>query len=100
MSTPNRHRRPLMTLAAAGTLLTVATLLAQQPADTESAAAGWTVPRTSWGDPNLEGIYTNKDENNTPFERPPELAGKRLADFGEEEMRELSRQRREAAARQ
>src|SRR5690606_11434873 len=100
MSIPNRHRRSLITLAAAGTLLTAATLLAQQSADTESGAAGWTVPRTSWGDPNLEGIYTNKDENNTPFERPAELAGKRLSDFGEEEMRELNRQRQEAAARQ
>jgi hypothetical protein len=60
----------------------------------------WTVPRTPWGDPDLQGIYTNKDENNTPFERPPELAGKRLADFGPKEMAALVKQRQETAARQ
>ena len=33
------------------------------------------LPRTSWGDPRIEGTYTNKDEFGTPFERPDELAG-------------------------
>jgi hypothetical protein len=31
-----------------------------------------------WGDPDLEGIYTNKDETSIPFERPKEFAGRRL----------------------
>src|SRR6476646_5679036 len=64
------------------------------------AAQQWKVPRTPWGDPDLQGIYTNKDENNTPFERPPELAGKRLADFGQKEMAELRKQRQIAAVEQ
>jgi hypothetical protein len=63
-------------------------------------AAQWAPPRTPWGDPDLQGIYTNKDENNTPFERPRELAGKRLADFGAKEMALLIEQRQKAAARQ
>ena len=63
-------------------------------------AQGWKVPRTPWGDPDLQGIYTNKDENNTPFERPKDLAGKRLSDFGEKEMALLIKQRQEAAASQ
>jgi hypothetical protein len=63
-------------------------------------AAQWAPPRTPWGDPDLQGIYTNKDENNTPFERPKELAGKRLADFGAKEMAVLIEQRQNAAARQ
>ena len=74
--------------------------MARQPARAQRGAAKWTAPRTPWGDPDLQGIYTNKDENNTPFERPAELAGKRLSDFGEKEMAALRRQRQDAAARQ
>ena len=31
---------------------------------------GWTPPRTPWGDPDLQGIWTNIRESGTPFERP------------------------------
>ena len=89
-----------MVLAAAGTLLLAASPMAQPRASAQRGAAKWTAPRTPWGDPDLQGIYTNKDENNTPFERPPELAGKRIADFGEKEMAELRKERQLAAARQ
>src|SRR5436190_2541988 len=82
--------RSILVLTAVGALL-----LAGGP-----AAQQWKVPRTPWGDPDLQGIYTNKDENNTPFERPPELAGKRLSDFGPKEMAQLVGQRLELAARQ
>ena len=37
-----------------------------------------TVPRTPWGDPDLQGIYTNSDESGIPMERPEEFAGKRI----------------------
>ena len=30
--------------------------------------AGWVLPRTPWGDPDLQGVWTN--ETITPFERP------------------------------
>ena len=63
-------------------------------------AQRYVVPKTPWGDPDLQGIYTNKDENNTPFERPKDLAGKRLSDFGPNEMAALVKQRLEAAASQ
>ena len=39
-----------------------------------AAADTWTSPRTSWGHPDLQGIWTN--ETITPFERPGELQGK------------------------
>jgi hypothetical protein len=40
-----------------------------RPASAKPAAkAGWTVPRTPWGDPDLQGNYTNVYENGTPFE--------------------------------
>jgi hypothetical protein len=95
-----RHLRTgTFMLVAAGAVLSTA-LLAQQPAGSPPGTARWTPPRTPWGDPDLQGIYTNKDENNVPFERPKELAGKTLADFGPKEMADLIRQRQELAARQ
>jgi hypothetical protein len=30
----------------------------------------WSPPRTPWGDPDLQGFFTNKDEQGIPFERP------------------------------
>src|SRR5688572_19772531 len=54
-----------------------------------AAAAATLLPRTSWGDPSLEGTYTNKDEYGTPFERPDELAGKSRNEFGPEAMAAL-----------
>jgi hypothetical protein len=64
-----------------------------------AAASGqaWQAPRTSWGDPDIAGIYTNKDENGTPFERPDEFAGKRLQDFGPAEMAALHAERQRLA---
>ena len=90
----------LLTVVAA--LLLTGGPAAQQPAAGAVAkvSRAWKAPRTPWGDPDLQGIYTNKDENNTPFERPAEFAGKRLSDFGEKEMALLRTQRQEAAAAQ
>jgi len=51
------------------------------------------VRRTSWGEPRIEGTYTNKDEFGTPFERPDDLAGKQRTEFGPEQMAELMKDR-------
>ena len=48
---------------------------------------GWTVPETPWGDPDLQGTYTNKTI--TPVQRPDELAGREF--LTEEEITELER---------
>ncbi|HEV3024691.1 MAG TPA: hypothetical protein VGX76_19580, partial [Pirellulales bacterium] len=34
--------------------------------------AGWTPPRTSWGEPDLRGTYTSDNSIGVPFERPPQ----------------------------
>ena len=44
-------------------------------------ARTWSVPRTPWGHPDLQGTYSNDDETGTPMERPAEFAGKTLADI-------------------
>jgi hypothetical protein len=78
-----------------------ATIAAALTAQTSGGAAQ--LPRTSWGDPRIEGTYTNKDEFGTPFERPDELAGTQRREFGPEQMKELmverSRRGQEIAAR-
>ena len=62
-----------------------------------SARSEYSPPRTPWGDPDLQGIYTNADENGTPMEQPADLAGKRLEDFGDKEMAALRAERQKRA---
>ena len=60
----------------------------------QDAARNSDVTRTPWGDPDLQGIWTNNTA--TPFERPPELAGKeRLTDAEVAELAERDRKRSE-----
>ncbi len=42
------------------------------------ASQAQTGPRTPWGDPDLQGNYTNTFEQGTPFERPEQFAGRKL----------------------
>jgi hypothetical protein len=53
------------------------TLSSAPVAQTASAAEAWTPPKTPWGDPDLQGIYTSDDLIDTPLERPAAL-GERL----------------------
>ena len=62
------------------------------------AAEDWTVPRTGWGVPDFQGIWTNATL--TPVERPEALAAKTV--LTEEEAAELevqSAEEREASDR-
>jgi hypothetical protein len=51
----------------------------QIAASTQTGSDTWTSLRTPWGDPDLQGLWTNIRESRTPFERPPELANVGLA---------------------
>ena len=53
------------------------------------------VPPTPWGDPDLQGTFTNKDEVGTPLERPREFAGRRIEDFAPAEVVAILRKRDE-----
>ena len=48
--------------------------------------SGPSAPRTPWGDPDIQGTYTNTYENGTPLERPDEFAGRKLEDVKGEEL--------------
>ena len=52
-------------------------------------------PRTPWGDPDLQGSYTNSDESLIPMERPDTLSGKSLSDISAGELEKLNEQRNE-----
>ena len=58
-------------------------------------AAAQTAPRTPWGDPDLQGTYTNKYETSTPLERPKEFEGRRMSDVTVEEQVAVARKRQE-----
>jgi hypothetical protein len=51
-----------------------------------ATAAPYRPPRTPWGDPDLQGNYTNKYEQSTPLERPDEFVGRRLQDVTRAEL--------------
>jgi hypothetical protein len=46
----------------------------------------WATPKTPWGDPDLQGQYSNKYETSTPFERPKEFEGRRIEDVTADEL--------------
>jgi hypothetical protein len=61
-----------------------------------AAAASAQAPRTPWGDPDLQGAYTNSDESLIPMERPDALAGKSLKDISADDLAKLNEDRNEA----
>ena len=62
---------------AATSMLGISVLLAPPPAGGQTAGqdgAAWSPARTAWGDPDLQGIWSNT--TTTPMERPADLAGR------------------------
>jgi hypothetical protein len=53
--------------------------------------------KTSWGDPDLQGNYTNKYEQGTPFERPAEFEGRRIEDIQAKELADIVARRQKLA---
>ena len=68
MRTGPRTRGQALAMAAV-LCLAAAPALAQPAGD-----AGWTAPRTPWGDPDLQGLWNNA--TTTPLQRPRELGEK------------------------
>jgi hypothetical protein len=74
-------------------------LLLTAPPAVAQTNGGWGVPRTPWGDPDLQGVYTNIEEQRVPMQRPEQFAGRTLESITASELAEFSRQRNEAAER-
>ena len=77
------------------TLLSLATMLCV--AGTSASGQQAAHPRTPWGDPDIQGTYTNTYENGTPLERPEQFAGRTLSDITGDELRATRRQIQERA---
>ena len=69
----------------------VAALLFASGAFAQSSSAA----RTPWGDPDLQGSYTNKYEQGTPFERPDEFEGRRIEDIPADELADILKERQD-----
>jgi hypothetical protein len=67
-----REGRSWQRLSLAVALLLTQTAVANAQSAESTGASAWTPPRTPWGDPDLQGNFTNKDET-APFERPEDL---------------------------
>ena len=61
-----------------------------------AARAAYTPGRTPWGDPDLQGNFTNKDENGIPLERPGQFEGRSIADINTAELERLTKERNQA----
>lgn len=74
--------RLALMLAGSALMLAPAAQAQQSPrelatmAGAPAAPAGWEVPRTQWGDPDLRGIWPIDSVGQTPTERPPNLGDK------------------------
>jgi hypothetical protein len=68
-------------------------------AQSRTTEAGWVAPQTPWGDPDLQGTYTNNQEANTPLERPEQFRGRALEELGADDLAGLTEQRLAQAAR-
>src|SRR6185295_18090687 len=95
-----RYTVPLMkalaiAMVAAATVTLVLSdvegIAAQQPAK-------YAAPKTAWGDPDLQGTYTDKDENGIPMEKPQQFAGKSLQEVDDSELADIVRERQQRAA--
>ena len=76
---------------------------ARQPAAALKHVTGWIktstyVPaKTPWGDPDLQGGYSNVNENGLPFEKPGNLSNQVGGEVDDSELAELQKERNERA---
>ena len=57
----------------------------------------YTPGRTPWGDPDLQGTFTNKDENGIPMERPAQFEGRTSEEVRATELARLVKERSAAS---
>jgi hypothetical protein len=93
MKTKARTIMVAAVLAAAVLLQVLAT------AQSRPSAPAYAPPKTPWGHPDISGIYTNKDETNTPLERPDQFKGRSAEEFSAADLDKLTKERQAIAAK-
>ena len=61
-------------------MVCVALVTGDLRAQRKASATPWTHPRTAWGDPDLEGVWTSDNNFSIPLERPADVADKEFLD--------------------
>src|SRR6202043_1678689 len=92
----DRYTGLMLTVAIAAAAVSAAmsvpvTWLSIGPASAQAPKASGTALKTPWGEPDLQGIWT--DEFDTPFQRPPKYANQEF--FTEAQRREIDKERSE-----
>src|ERR1043166_1730993 len=64
----------------------------------QQTPAKYAPAKTAWGDPDLSGTYTDKDENGIPMEKPAQFEGKSLQDVDAPALPDSVRERAQRAA--
>src|ERR1051326_3856269 len=86
-------------LALTFVMAAAVTLAAQSPTPASRGRASAFVPaKTAWGDPDLQGTYTDKDENGIPMEKPSQFQGKSLEEVDDSELADIVKERQQRAA--
>jgi hypothetical protein len=92
--------RQLFGASAVAAVVGVATMAspdaqqARQVAAALKPVSGWiktssyVPPKTPWGDPDIQGGYTNVNENGIPFERPGNFATRQVEEIDDSERAE------------
>ncbi|HEV8393518.1 MAG TPA: hypothetical protein VGQ37_04555 [Vicinamibacterales bacterium] len=70
---------------------------AKPAAGAASSARNYVPPKTPWGDPDIQGGWTNVNENGIPLQRPDALTGKSVDEVDDSELAELVKARNAAA---
>jgi hypothetical protein len=84
-----RERLSIITVAIAGTALSVVISASITLAAAQAPVASASALKTPWGDPNLQGIWT--DETDVPLQRAPRFGTREF--FTEEQRADMDRQR-------
>jgi len=84
-----RERLSIITVAIAGTVLSVVISASITLAAAQAPVASASALKTPWGDPNLQGIWT--DETDVPLQRAPRFGTQEF--FTEEQRADMDRQR-------
>ena len=85
MRRPRVTRIRVLSLVMAGLLLTPLFATGQNSSrgGAAPAATDWKMPRTPWGDPDLQGYWTTNEMHGVPLERPASAGGRPFLTEGE-----------------
>jgi hypothetical protein len=80
------------------TIIAAAAITAAAQTPAKITKSSYVPLKTAWGDPDLQGTYTDKDENGIPMEKPSQFQGKSLAEVDDSELADIVKERQERAA--